>query len=166
MKLETFVSAKSQPRRKRGPRPEPRFTEFGASYLRLRMALESIDFYDVSGLAGLSEPQVKNVLRRARGPAPEARQRILDALVSPFNDHNSTLSPTQLTWFERLRYPSLLSTAPSRPTAAPQSYVVLDKSVWTGKLTMRQRVISRPEDLPRHVTFRRKSELLHFCLRS
>ena len=128
-------------KRKRGRPPERRLTGFEAAYLRLRMAIQSVGFLGVRDLTGLVESQVKNVLRCDRGLRTKQRKRVFDALVSPFNDQSPTLSPTQLTWYDRITYASLLSSGAAAPTTAPAAHASFDKLVLIAKLAHRERLV-------------------------
>jgi hypothetical protein len=142
MKSETLVGSQPRQSRKRGPSPKRRLKEFEAAYLRLRMGVKSTGFSALAESTGLSPSQLKNVLGRVRGMAEERRRRMLEALVSPVHDNSPTLSPTQLTWYERIFYAPLLSSGAAAPPTPPAAHVAFDKILLTAKLAYRERLCS------------------------
>jgi hypothetical protein len=160
MEPETFERPRTKKARRRGPAPNTRLTPLEAAYVRLRMAVESLGFADVGALTGASLSHVKNVLRCERGLPSKKRRKVFEALVSPFDTLSPTLSPSQLTWFERLPYLPLLSAGAAATTTAPAAYVSIDKLLLIARLTDRSGLL-------RHAPFvkpKRGSKSTHFLL--
>ncbi len=142
MKSETLVRRKPLRKGKRGRARERRLSSFEACYVRLRMAIEFIGFTGIRDLTGLSESQVKNVLRCERGLRAEERVRLFAGVVSPFDAPSAPLSPSQLTWYERIFYAPLLSCGAAAPPTPPAAHVAFDKLVLSAKLASRERLCS------------------------
>jgi hypothetical protein len=106
------------------------------------MAIEFIGFTGIRDLTGLSESQVKNVLRCERGLRAEERVRLFEGVVSPFDAPSAPLSPSQLTWYERHFYAPLLSSGAAASTTPPAAHVAFDKLVLIAKLASRERLCS------------------------